>query len=89
MPPNLCCVCIRLPYHSRILTLDAVTAIQKQTAKIGSLADVTESDDPDGLRVMYYLVQDLKVSIFYIQTIQGFRPDQVIYASVFRRHHVV
>jgi protein mago nashi len=35
-----------------------------QTAKIGSLADVTDSDDPDGLRVFYYLVQDLKALIF-------------------------
>jgi hypothetical protein len=32
-----------------------------QTAKIGSLADVTDSADPEGLRVFYYLVQDLKV----------------------------
>ena len=33
-----------------------------QTAKIGSLVDVQDSEDPDGLRVFYYLVQDLKVS---------------------------
>jgi hypothetical protein len=33
-----------------------------QTAKIGSLADVQASDDPEGMRVFYYLVQDLKVS---------------------------
>ena len=32
-----------------------------QTAKIGSLADVNESSDAEGLRVFYYLVQDLKV----------------------------
>lgn len=32
-----------------------------QTAKIGSLVDVQDSEDPEGLRVMYYLVQDLKV----------------------------
>ncbi|KAI9888719.1 MAG: hypothetical protein M1814_006488 [Vezdaea aestivalis] len=32
----------------------------KQTAKIGSLVDVTDSADPEGLRVFYYLVQDLK-----------------------------
>lgn len=32
-----------------------------QTSKIGSLVEVQESDDPEGLRVMYYLVQDLKV----------------------------
>lgn len=34
----------------------------EQTAKIGSLVDVQDSEDPEGLRVMYYLVQDLKVS---------------------------
>ena len=33
-----------------------------QTAKIGSLVDVQDSEDPEGLRVFYYLVQDLKVS---------------------------
>lgn len=32
-----------------------------QTAKIGSLVDVNESQDAEGLRVFYYLVQDLKV----------------------------
>lgn len=35
-----------------------------QTAKIGSLVDVTESADPEGLRVFYYLVQDLKALTF-------------------------
>ncbi|KIO26927.1 hypothetical protein M407DRAFT_243547 [Tulasnella calospora MUT 4182] len=35
-----------------------------ETAKIGSLVDVNESEDPDGLRVFYYLVQDLKCLIF-------------------------
>ncbi len=34
-----------------------------QTAKIGSLVDVQDSEDPEGLRVFYYLVQDLKVSL--------------------------
>lgn len=33
------------------------------TSKIGSLVDVTESKDPDGLRIFYYLVQ---VSFFDI-----------------------
>jgi hypothetical protein len=33
-----------------------------ETAKIGSLVDVQDSEDPEGLRVFYYLVQDLKVS---------------------------
>ena len=35
-----------------------------QTAKLGSLVDVTESADPEGLRVFYYLVQDLKALVF-------------------------
>lgn len=34
------------------------------TAKIGSLADVQASKDPEGLRVFYYLVQDLKCFVF-------------------------
>ncbi|KAI9857408.1 MAG: hypothetical protein M1824_004816 [Vezdaea acicularis] len=34
------------------------------TAKIGSLVDVTDSADPEGLRVFYYLVQDLKALVF-------------------------
>lgn len=35
----------------------------RKTAKIGSLADVNESSDAEGLRVFYYLVQDLKVCL--------------------------
>ncbi|PVI08482.1 Mago nashi protein [Periconia macrospinosa] len=38
--------------------------ISFETAKIGSLQDVQESSDPDGLRVFYYLVQDLKALVF-------------------------
>lgn len=34
------------------------------TAKIGSLADVEASEDPEGLRIFYYLVQDLKSFVF-------------------------
>ncbi|KAF8699698.1 Mago nashi, partial [Rhizoctonia solani] len=34
--------------------------ISFETAKIGSLVDVQESEDPEGLRVFYYLVQDLR-----------------------------
>ncbi|CBZ50801.1 putative mago nashi protein [Neospora caninum Liverpool] len=34
------------------------------TSKIGSMADVQRSKDQDGLRVFYYLVQDLKCFIF-------------------------
>jgi hypothetical protein len=36
-----------------------------QTAKIGSLADVNDSQDAEGLRVFYYLVQDLKVGLHW------------------------
>merc|ERR1711924_261339 len=32
--------------------------------KIGSLLDVQDSSDPEGLRIFYYLVQDLKCMIF-------------------------
>jgi Mago nashi protein len=41
-----------------------IEAEASQTAKIGSLVDVTESADPEGLRVFYYLVQDLKALVF-------------------------
>jgi len=34
------------------------------TAKIGSLLDVQESKDAEGLRTFYYLVQDLKCFVF-------------------------
>ncbi|EDO06314.2 Mago_nashi superfamily protein [Babesia bovis T2Bo] len=34
------------------------------TSKIGSLSEVQNSKDPDGLRVFYYLVQDLKCFVF-------------------------
>eukprot|EP01130_Rhizamoeba_saxonica_P019283 TRINITY_DN9928_c0_g1_i1.p1 TRINITY_DN9928_c0_g1~~TRINITY_DN9928_c0_g1_i1.p1 ORF type:complete len:159 (+),score=31.15 TRINITY_DN9928_c0_g1_i1:29-478(+) len=35
-----------------------------KTSKIGSLLDVLESDDADGLRKFYYLIQDLKCLVF-------------------------
>lgn len=35
-----------------------------ETARLGSLSDVQNSDDPDGLRIFYYLVQDIKALIF-------------------------
>ena len=38
--------------------------ISFETAKIGALVDVQDSEDPEGLRVFYYLVQDLKCLIF-------------------------
>ncbi|CAL5073769.1 unnamed protein product [Urochloa decumbens] len=34
------------------------------TSKIGSLVDVQASRDPEGLRIFYYLVQDLKCFVF-------------------------
>mmetsp|Transcript_11917 Transcript_11917/g.36320 ORF Transcript_11917/g.36320 Transcript_11917/m.36320 type:complete len:149 (-) Transcript_11917:1720-2166(-) len=34
------------------------------SSKIGKLQDVEKSDDPDGLRMFYYLVQDLKCFVF-------------------------
>ncbi|PAA76712.1 hypothetical protein BOX15_Mlig001863g14 [Macrostomum lignano] len=34
------------------------------TSKIGSLAEITGTKDPDGLRTFYYLVQDLKCLVF-------------------------
>ena len=56
----------RLRYdHTNSLGLAEGTCADKsQTAKIGSLVDVTESADPEGLRVFYYLVQDLKALVF-------------------------
>ncbi|CAF2787152.1 unnamed protein product [Rotaria sp. Silwood2] len=34
------------------------------TSKIGSLIDINNSRDPEGLRCFYYLVQDLKCFVF-------------------------
>ncbi|ORM40676.1 Protein mago nashi -like protein 2 [Babesia sp. Xinjiang] len=42
------------------------------TSKIGSLADVQNSKDPNGLRVFYYLVQDLKCFVLSLITL-GFK----------------
>lgn len=39
-----------------------------QTSKIGSLLDVQQSQDPEGLRNFYYLVQDIKTFIFTLIT---------------------
>ena len=43
--------------------MDAEMFLHYQTAKIGSLVDIQDSEDPEGLRVFYYLVQDLKVRV--------------------------
>lgn len=44
------------------MTVESNLSDDEQTAKIGSLVDIQDSEDPEGLRVFYYLVQDLKVS---------------------------
>jgi hypothetical protein len=50
-------------YVSLFVSLDYIGSfLYLQTAKIGSLVDVQESEDPEGLRVFYYLVQDLRAS---------------------------
>ena len=33
-------------------------------AKIGSMLDISDSDDPEGLKSLYYLVQDLRCLVF-------------------------
>ncbi|KAL0095168.1 Mago nashi protein [Phycomyces blakesleeanus] len=38
--------------------------ISFETSKLGSLAEVQDSKDPDGLRIFYYIVQDLKAFVF-------------------------
>ncbi|KAL7424368.1 Protein mago nashi 2 [Cryptotrichosporon argae] len=43
--------------------------ISFETAKIGSLNDVNDSADADGLRVFYYLVQDLRCFILALITL--------------------
>lgn len=35
-----------------------------KASKIGSLLNVQESSDPEGFRIFYYLVQDLKCLVF-------------------------
>ena len=44
------------------------THISFAASKIGSLLDVQDSKDPEGLRVFYYLVQDLKCLVFSLIT---------------------
>jgi len=50
--------------HPQSSMLELVILSRLQTAKIGSLLQVQDSQDPEGLRVFYYLVQDLKCMIF-------------------------
>lgn len=56
---------LRGPFNlSVVYSSHTNTLMCTQTAKIGSLVDVNESEDPEGLRVFYYLVQDLKALVF-------------------------
>ncbi|KAJ1836656.1 hypothetical protein LPJ63_000148 [Coemansia sp. RSA 2711] len=41
-------------------------SISFETAKISSLADTVDTQDPEGLRVLYYLIQDFKCLILSI-----------------------
>lgn len=43
--------------------------ISFETAKIGSIVDVDQSEDPDGMRVFYYMVQDLKALVFSLTSL--------------------
>lgn len=45
------------------------THISFTCCKIGSLLDVQDSKDPDGLCVFYYLIQDLKCLVFSLITL--------------------
>ncbi|KAJ1936407.1 hypothetical protein GGF37_005621 [Kickxella alabastrina] len=44
------------------ITMDG-KSINFEAARIGSLVDIQGTDDPEGLRVLYYLVQDFKCLI--------------------------
>jgi hypothetical protein len=59
-----------------------VTDYDMQTAKIGSLQDVSESADPEGLRVFYYLVQDLKALVFSLISLH-FKVRLAFYATLY------
>ena len=39
------------------------------TAKIGSMLDISNSQDPEGMKIFYYLVQDLKCLLFSLITL--------------------
>lgn len=40
------------------------THVSFATAKIGTIADINQTKDPEGLKTMYYLAQDLKCLVF-------------------------
>lgn len=52
------------------------------TSKIGSLAEIQDSKDPNGLRVFYYLVQDLKCFVFSLISL-FFRVSILLYPDIF------
>lgn len=64
--------------------------ISFETAKIGSLVDIQDSEDPEGLRVFYYLVQDLKVRllrpIFQLQVLMAPWRAQCLIFSLISLH---
>lgn len=43
--------------------------ISFSTSKLGSLAEVQNSRDPEGLKVFYYLVQDIKCFVFSLMSL--------------------
>ena len=64
-----------------------ILIVHPQTAKIGSLVDVTESADPEGLRVFYYLVQDLKALVFSLISLH-FKVGLVVVRNTFPRKSI-
>ena len=55
--------------------------ISFETAKIGSLVDVQSSEDPEGMRVFYYLIQDLRVCLHNLVCIMMATGTQLIQLS--------
>jgi protein mago nashi len=65
--------------------------ISFETSKIGSLVDVQSSQDPEGLRVFYYLIQDLRVRRLSLRLIIkklmfGLTPTQMFVFSLISLH---
>lgn len=44
--------------------------------------DVSESDDPEGLRVFYYLVQDVKVGVFISAGLLSDRTQCLVFSLI-------
>ncbi|XP_027040024.1 protein mago nashi homolog [Pocillopora damicornis] len=61
---------VSIPYQNFLIFLQELEIVMDNqhisftTSKIGSLVDVNQCKDPDGLRSFYYLVQDLKCMVF-------------------------